>query len=285
MSDEQTPTTQEEAAQRPHISPSQLARYFTCGEQYRRIYVMKERRPPGIALLKGTAVHGAAESNNRAKLVTRQDLPEATMVEAAVATLEERISVEGLELTREESALGQKAVVGKATDSVARLASLYAREVAPGLMPALVEHSVRVELPGLRDIVGRIDVVDEQEIIRDLKTSGRAKSADDLETDQLAFYAAAYEVTTGRLPAAVQLDVLVDTKVPKSQQLRATRNAQDKVVLAARVNAMLMGLEAGVFLPATPGHWACTPKFCGFWDTCPYVNAARRAAAEAQADA
>jgi len=285
MADEQHTPTAADEPQRPHISPSQLSRYFTCGEQYRRIYIMQERRPPGIALLKGTAVHGAAELNNRQKLETRADVPESTMVEAAVAILGERITVEGLELTKEETAMGKATVVGKATDSVARLTSLYAREVAPGLMPALVEHAVRVELPGLRDIVGRIDVVDEAAVIRDLKTSGRAKSADDLETDQLAFYAAAYEVTTGQLPAAVQLDVLVDTKVPKVQQLRAQRNAQDKVVLAARVNAMLMGLEAGVFLPATPGHWACTPRFCGFWDSCPYVNAARRAAAEDSAGA
>lgn len=274
-----------EEPQRPHISPSQLSRYFTCGEQYRRIYLLGERRPPGIAMLKGTAVHGAAEMNNRAKLETRMDLPERVLVEAAVDTLQQRVEVEGLELSPEESALGVKAVVGKATDAVARLAALYSREVAPTIMPQLVEETIRVELPGPRDILGRLDVADVDGVIRDLKTAARRKSADDMETDQLAFYAAAYEVHTGRPAAGVQLDVLVDTKAPQVQQLRQTRGPRDKVVLAARVNAMLAGLQAGVFLPATPGHWSCSPKFCGFWSTCPYVNAERRAAAEAQANA
>jgi len=56
---------------------------------------------------------------------------------------------------------------------------------------------------------------------------------------------------------------------------------QDRVALLHRINAMIAGVKAGTFLPAAPGVWACSPKFCGYWHTCPFVNAETIAAAQA----
>jgi hypothetical protein len=160
---------------------------------------------------------------------------------------------------------------------------LYAAESAPEIQPVLVEEQIVIEVPAIRTpLLGILDVSTEDGLVLDIKTAARAKTQQDVdESMQLSMYHLAYTARTGQPPAGVGLEVLVDTKTPKRQRLVSTRSERDLGVLAQRVNAMVAGVEAGVFLPAAPGSWACSPKFCGFWATCPYVNSERRAAAGA----
>jgi hypothetical protein len=48
------------------------------------------------------------------------------------------------------------------------------------------------------------------------------------------------------------------------------RSDEDYRQLLMRVDAVTAAIEAGVFLPTTPDNWRCSPKFCGYYDTCPY---------------
>jgi len=271
--------------QKPHISPSAMDMYFRCGEQYRRRYIENEKIPPAVALLKGRAVHKAAEVNYREKMKTGEDLPEATLLEAAGEEFESTYRAEGLFLSPEEESIGSKKVLGEAMDSSIRLTSLFRHGVAPRVDPAIIEQFIRVELPKhSHDLLGRIDVVDKSAKIRDLKTSTRRKPQSEIDSsDQMTFYHVAYERLTGKPAAGVVLDVLVDKATPEVQTLEANRGDKDRAILANRLNAMLNGIKAGVFLPATPGHWCCSPRFCGYWPTCPFVNAERTAAAAALA--
>jgi hypothetical protein len=267
---------------KPHISPSSLDLHSRCGEQYRRVKICGERIPPGIALIKGTSVHVAAETNFKSKIVTGSDMSEDKLCQIAVAAVDTRIQEEGISLTREEQTVGVAKVVGQLKDRSVGLTRLFAKEVAPTIRPASVEETVRVVIPeSSHDLLGRLDLTSDQNEVVDFKTSGKTPNAATYErSDQFTFYDAAYEATRGRKAACVRVEGLIDLKTPKRVSIKIQRTPADRVVLVARMNAMLASLKAGIFLPAHPGHWVCSEKFCGFWSSCGYVNSERMAAEE-----
>jgi len=269
--------------ERPTITPSKLDTYFRCGEQYRRRYVLGERVPPGVALVKGSAVHKAVEVNYAQKVESHVDLPLGDLEQAAAAEVDTRVAGEGLMLTPEEEQRGAARVRGEVVDRAVVLTGLYHKQVAPGVQPVMVERTVRIALPGRPyDFNGRLDVVDSTGSVRDTKTSSKRKQQSEVDrSDALTYYYAAYAHEVGSLPRNVVLDVLIDKARPEVQQLTSTRTARDTQVFVNRVNAMLAGVEAQVYPPAPLGHWVCSPRFCGYWWSCPYVNSERSAAAEA----
>ncbi|NOX54236.1 MAG: PD-(D/E)XK nuclease family protein [Planctomycetes bacterium] len=228
--------------------------------------------PPGIALLKGTSFHRAAEANMEQKLTTHRDLPAEEIVEIAVANFEQEAAGDIL-LTDEEASRGPAVVLGEAKDQLAELAETHAKQQAPEYQPALVEKSVRIELPEApRDLVGIIDLVDDRGRVIDFKTATRRRSQSDADSSvQLTVYAAAYECLHGVPPTELRLDCVVQTKTQTTRQVLAThRSREDFAALARRINAVTAAIEAGVFPPTNPGNWWCSPTFCGYWHDCPY---------------
>jgi hypothetical protein len=270
-----------EAPKKPTYSSTRLDTYLTCGEAYRRRYILGEKIPPGVALIRGRSVHKAAEINYRQKLETREDLPVEQIVDSAAAEFEATVEGEGVLFNFEEERIGAGKVIGAAKDDTTSCARVFAERVSPAVQPLIVEEMVRIDLPDRDfDLIGKIDTVDELEYVRDLKTSGRRKAQADVDTsDQLTWYSAAYRKLTGRTPKGVVLDVLLCQKTPSVQRLVSHRTTRDIDVFLARLNAFVAGVSGGIFLPATPGHWKCSPKWCGYWHTCPYVNTERREAA------
>jgi hypothetical protein len=261
-------------AQKPHASNSQIEMLCRCGESYRRRYIEGEIIPPGIAMLKGTGLHRAAETNMRQKIDSHVDLPARDIVAAAVAAFEDQAHG-GLTLTDEEVGRGTANVIGEAKDDVAELADVHARQQAPDYQPVMVEQQVRILLPNSpRDLLGIIDLADDKERVTDFKTSGRSKSQSEADTSvQLTIYAAGYHALLGRPPAEVRLDTAVQTKTgTRRQVLASSRDSGDFQALANRINAFNYAVQAGSFPPASPGAWNCSQKWCGFWHTCPYVN-------------
>lgn len=269
---------------RKHVSPSALDMYLRCGEQYRRRYIMGEKVPPGVALVKGQAVHRAAEVNYRQKIESHDDLPIDVLRDAAADHVDRAIAGEGLMLTADENRRGLAKVRGELMDRAVALTSEFSARVAPRVQPAMVETWVTIPLPQHPvDLMGRLDVADTEDRIHDLKAAGKRKTQDEIDrSDQLTFYDVAFTRITGRPVTGLVLDVLVDTKRPNVQTLTSTRTQVDRQVFLNRLNAMLDGVQSGIFAPAPLGSWCCSPRFCGYWWTCPYVNSERTAAAEAQ---
>ncbi len=268
--------------QKPHRSASQLESYCRCPEAYRRRYLDKDIIPPGIAMLKGTGLHGGAERNFRQKIETREDLPVSEIVEAAVAKFEGELT-KGVTLTDDEESAGPQKTIGSAKDDLVAIAQLHAEKQAPEYQPIMVEKLVRIELASSPcDLLGIIDLADERGIVVDLKTAGRRKSQGDADDSvQLTIYASAYHAVMSRPPAEVRLDSLIKTKTKADRQvLSSHRGEADFIALANRINAVNKGIDAGSFPPATPGAWWCGPRFCGYWQTCAYVNSERKAKAE-----
>jgi putative RecB family exonuclease len=268
-----------------HVSPSQLNAFTACGLRWYFRYVEKLRVPPGFAAHRGSGVHGAAEADFRQKVASRVDIPRKDMVDAAAATFEARFNQDGVTLDTDEAAMGLDKAKGAALDETVRCADCFATDLAPRVQPVLVEQEINVpfEMPGRKPIIlkGVVDNIamlnpaDEAagECIRDLKTKAKTPSKGDVDTSvQLGFYALLYRQFRGRLPAAVQLDTIVALKGgPKYVPTPSTRDDADLQIVLWRVDKMLTAIEKDVFLPADPGSWICSERWCGYHSRCPAV--------------
>lgn len=264
------------ADEKPYFSNTQFDMLFKCPESFRRRYVEGEKRPPGIALMTGTAVHSGAGLNFRQKIHSHADLPVRDIVEASVEAFNAS-KAGGFMLTEEEESKGVRGVLGEAKDHVAQLALVHATQVAPEYQPTFVEERVRLELLNSpRDLLGVLDLADDQGRVVDHKTTGKRKNQKEAdESTQLTIYSAAHRVLTGQPAKEVRLEVLIKGNTERSaerQLIRSTRGREDYETLANRFNVALKLVEAGIFAPAPVGAWWCAQKFCGFYQTCCYVQ-------------
>ena len=267
------------ATEKPHLSPTQLDMYCRCPEQYRRRYMDGEILPPGVALLKGKSFHHGARINMRQKIDSHRDLPSNDIIEAAVESFETACRGE-IALSQEEECRGVGVVLSEATDDLGVLMDVHAELQAPDYQPVMVEQKIRIELPDApRDLLGIIDLADDRDRIVDFKTGARKKSQSDADASvQLTVYAASFQAVTGQKPSEVRLDTAIKNKRTADRQvLSSDRSAADFQALANRLNVVERGIAAGHFPPAVPGAWWCSSKWCGYWNSCPYVNSERKA--------
>jgi hypothetical protein len=265
------------------VRQSALNDFELCGEMFRRKHIEKEPAHPGTAALRGGGVHVGAQLNHEQKKKSGKDLPKKDIVDAAVAGFEEKKAKEGFRLTPEELSVGVNPILARTVESVVTLTGLYADQVAPRMQPDLIEQEAKIQLPNGVVFGGRLDLSTQDGRIKDLKTSGRSKSQKDIdESLQGTQYWLLYTALKGKEPKGFDLEVLVDLKTPKAQQLQSTRTQRDVAVLVNRANVMLTSVKAGIFAPAGVGSWICSPKWCPFWNTCAFVNSDRMAAAAAQ---
>lgn len=261
---------------KPYLSATQLNMYARCPEQYRRRYIEGERLPPGIAATRGTGLHQAAAANMRQKVQSHVDQPPTDIIDQAVAAYDAAIHG-GVALTAEEVSEGVENVIGENRDLVADLALVHAKQQAPEYQPVLVEREIRLELPGPRDLLGVIDLADDQGRVVDWKTGKKAQSQTEADTSvQLTIYAAAHRAVSGSDPSEVRLDYLTTGSRIKRGVVSSQRGPDDYAALAARFNAVSAAIDAGVFPPAMPGSWFCSARWCGFYENgCPFVNGRR----------
>lgn len=271
-------------------SNSGLSTLLRCGEQFRRRYIEKERKPPSPRMVRGSAVHKVAQETHRRmrdhlRLVpgaAESDAPIVAMTPAEAADLArdevERRITEGVRFETPEP----KREEAEATDFAVATAGFYVTKVAPKLRPVMVERFVKVT-PKDSDISinGKIDLVEQVpemlgggKRIRDLKTKAKAPAAREAEdSGQLTMYGLLFQAEFGAMPQELVLDHVVRTPTTKkiSHKVQITHRDQGDVrVLVNRLNKGIEAVEAGVFVPNTSGWW-CAPKWCEYWSTCPYV--------------
>jgi hypothetical protein len=260
---------------KPQLHPSGVNMYNFCGEQYRRAYIEKEKRPPGVSAHVGTGTDRGVTANLGNKILRNELLPRDEVLQIAREGFEEAWET-GFLLSDEEKIDGIKKVKGDAIDKTMRLSSVHYKDLAPVIRPTHVQRSFTVSLDGYPvDIAGTIDVQEDDEgiVVRDTKTMAKAKSQAEADsTIQLSAYGWALKVNDGEAPDRYTLDCLVDTKVPKSVVLTTKRTDRDFDAFLARVENVVEGTEKGIFVPVKAGDPLCSPKFCGYYSTCRYVR-------------
>lgn len=99
---------------------------------------------------------------------------------------------------------------------------------------------------------------------------GKSPTEDDLQKDvQLTAYDYGYRQTRKRKPTLLKKEYAISTKVPKTAiQESGPRDDETINRFLRRLESAMAGIEKGNFLPASHGWWGCSPKWCGFWNTC-----------------
>lgn len=248
-----------------HISSSQLSMMSRCGEQYRRRYILKERFPPGIALIVGSATHVSIETNMKHKIESGELLPTEAVQESARDAVNERWDKEGVFLDDAEKGQDERELRGGAVDLAVSLSTLHHTDLAPIIQPAHVEREWWLDIQGYGcQLTGKIDLQESQAAqgrIRDTKTAAKTPadgSAD--KNQQLTIYCLASKVLDGKL-APLAVDTLVKIKHPKVKTEFTTRTEADFMPVLGRIEVMLLALERGVFLPTNPENWWCSERF------------------------
>lgn len=247
--------------------------FMRCGKQYEFRYIDGLVRPPVIKMITGTGMHVGAEHNGRQKIESHEDLPVSDIVEVAVESFKQRVDEEGYADDAETKGKSSDVVVGEGVDRTASLTKVYAEGIAPTIQPVAVEQKYVVQL-GDKELLMYIDVVTDEEGIRDYKSMGRKPSAGTAnDSGQLSTYATGYYAEHGKLPKSVGIDAVVATKKPYAESQTSTRTMDDIALVEKLFGTFEQALKAGVFMPAV-GTPMCSPNGCGYWDICPYVRKA-----------
>ena len=259
---------------RPYLSPASLECYSRCPKQYEYRYLRGEIKPPGIAAHVGGGVHHGISTNFVQKIKSYEDLPAADIVDAAVSGFDDRTKG-GYVLTPDESAAGKDKTLGAARDRTASFARCHAKYQSPEYQPVLVEQGFRIKLSGTHDLLGFLDMADDQGRIADFKTGKRGKTQQDADTSlALTAYSAAHKLLRGSLPTEVVLDSMTyDSKgvAKRATPRRSTRTVLDLQTLQRRIHATLAAIQTGIFPPTSPTNWWCSQTWCGWHAECPYA--------------
>lgn len=253
-----------------HISPTQYDMFTRCAEQWRRRYAEGEIIPPGIAAVTGSGFHAAAELNFTEKMITGEDQPKSVLQDVAATAYRKRLDEQGVFIPHQERPSAEKDL-GKGLDDAVRLVDPLL-EFAPPIQPALVEHRSELILDGLPPIIGFIDLYTTERRLSDLKTAAKKWPQQKADTaTQPTVYREMIKREFGEAPAIQTIDCFVKTKTPKYETVETIRKDEDLEVLANKMRLMMRMITAGIFPPADPGSWVCSPRFCGFWYSCPHI--------------
>jgi hypothetical protein len=255
---------------KPQLHATDLGMLSLCPMQYHYRRVEGIIAPPGIAAIAGSGTHAGVEHSMRHKMETSELADLEAVQEVAKDAVNARWE-EGVHLTDEDQTVPETKLRGQVVDKAVRLTSLHHKQLAPVIMPTQVERKWVVELDGYpMDLAGMIDLQEEHSL-RDTKTAAKkppAKTAN--VSQQITMYCLAASIIDGEIPEECWMDNLVDTKTPKVHSMRTTRDEEDVQILLRRVEAAIELIEGGKFYPCDPSHWICDPKWCGYFERCPY---------------
>lgn len=245
--------------------PTQIEMYFNkCPLSFYFRHILGLKEPPRGAMYQGIAFHHAVEVNMNQKVDSKVDLL-LEQVRAEAADQWERL----LQRQKPELAADEKA--GELKDQAINLVTVYHETTAPTVMPALVEQRFKCDMPDAPyPMSGRVDLIDEDEIIIDHKTSGRKWTPDQASGNvQFSAYEFGRRVLTGRTETpGVQVHVVVKKKEPEVQRIACPKTNADMQGFESIHRFVAQGVKRGDFPPRTDGWW-CSENWCGYWHRCP----------------
>ncbi len=263
-------------SKKPYLSNTRLGMLSRCGIQYQYRYIDGIIAPPSVPMVRGIAVHDTVRADLDAKRVSGELMADEEVKD--IAAEKAKATFDGMEpeLTADEKESGREKTRAAVIDTAVALNSLHHSEIAPGIEPVYLERRFRIEIPSCsHDMVGVIDV-QEPTKLRDTKTTGKSPGKNEAHNSlQLTVYSLGAKVIDGVEPESLHLDYLVSTKPPKAVSLKTTRTKAHYESLLRRVEQAAKVIESGAFMPASPDHWCCSKKWCGWYDRCPWGSANR----------
>lgn len=253
------------------ISPSGFGSYRICPRRYEFSYVLGIINPPGIAMVKGKTIHKGAEIVHRHTI----DHKERIGLEEA----SQRVS-DYFEKEKSDIEDWGDTDPGVFKDNTLANFQIYYTTAVPLIRPVAAEKPFAM-LIGVVPVRGVIDLIDQVpdeyamredpeapppdiEVVSDLKTTKQRWSESKVNHDaQLTIYSIVEDTPY------VRVDLLLDQKSGcKYSPLRALRDVNEKRLLIEDIEEVVDCIKKGVFPRCDPTHWACTPKFCGYYTRC-----------------
>lgn len=258
------------------IHQSSLNMALRCGEQFRRRYIEGEIIPPGVAAGRGTGVHKANEVNLKQKVRTKEDLPLSDLQDAARDGYVHAFK-NGVYIAKQDLPAKNRILNDGLNDTI-RCTKVYHEKVAHLIRPIAIEQRFNIDVGLEFPLAGRIDYQEEPRV-GDLKTTSKAWQQGRIKEEiQVPFYSYVHEKERGVRPE-FRYDVLIARRGkdgnPTSedyQPLVHTCTDADYRGLFAKLRLFITMYKAGVFPPTNPTNWVCSQKWCGYWETCPYVG-------------
>lgn len=247
-----------------HISPSMLGLYCNCQEAFRRRYLEGEKIPPAISMAVGTGVHKAAEINHKQKIKSGIDMRLDELQDAAADGFKNAVEESGVYFTGTRQELYSE--LGKGSDLSVQMAGLYGKQIAPKIKPVAAELKLTAQHYDLPvPFLGIVDVVNQGNTIADLKTSNKKwRSGKEKESLQPAIYEYLLKCNKNE---AYDFDFHVMSYDGNVQHIKIRDNQPIRYVVNI-AKALFNSCSSGVFMPAVPGHWLCSNKWCGYYETC-----------------
>jgi len=256
------------------ISNSALSLVMTCGYAFHYKYILRRPEARGIRPTAGSGAHKGREVNLKQKIVSGADMELDGVTDASRDYVHKVFDEHPIQPDTEFEGKGKSQLRDIATDLSVQIAVLDYNQFQCEIRPKLVEHRMAVKFPGMsRTIVGMCDNVEENDDIRDLKSSKRSwgqKKADDAAGPTT--YGIMRFAETGKLPENYYIDnVVASGKSPaKANALVTVRTRAQLEQHLQRFIQWNKVIDAGLGGPCDPEHWKCSRQFCGFYNECPF---------------
>ena len=252
-----------------HYSPSQIGMFMRCSAQWKFRYIDGIIAPPQSSLVQGKAYHKALETNYQQKIQTHEDLKVADVKEAYAADFDE--GIRGVEWNEDEVKEGIEKVKGSLKDEGVGLIEVYQKELAPKIQPKEVEAEIKIEFGNVPyELIGRCDLIDDQDVIHDHKTSAKTPSKDQETGDYIL---GARDLIQGSIYAiarkakAISFDYAVKLKTPKVVQVPVSVTQDDKQFVLNLMGRLDHAIQAKAFYP-NRDSFLCSQRQCGYWQQC-----------------
>ena len=248
-----------------YLSYSSINLYLTCGEAWKRKYILKEAQPSSPALVFGSAFHGTVE-----EFISGADV---RYTPAELFPFKWRAVLE-----REGSRVewGADTPEQHENEGVRILGVPEVYRMIEGITPLVdeqgpyIERKITLNVPGVPiPVIGYIDLMTSDGIPGDFKTSSTKWSQDKAEAEiQPLFYLAALHQAGRTVPGLkFRHYVVTKTKKPDAQVIEHSHTWNEVFWLYELIRRAWQGIEREVF-PTNPGAWLCSSKFCSAWSTC-----------------
>jgi len=238
-----------------HLSYSSISTFLACPESWRRKYIAKEPTVSSPALVFGSAIHATVEQY----VQVGGDLL-SIWSEKWGAQLEKEGGnvLWGMESPDESYNKGVRVLSDK--DIVTTL---------DGIKPRQVERKVELRVPGVSiPIIGYIDIITEDGVVCDLKTSAKswtaARAKDEL---QPIYYLMSLNQAGEKVNWKFRHYVLTTLKTPRLDVFDTERTPAEAFFLINIIQQVWKAIQTGIFIP-NPGSWKCSPIFCDFFAAC-----------------
>lgn len=236
-----------------HISHTSIDTWLRCPRQWRYRYLDGIKIPPPGAIILGRAYHKGLEINFEQKIISKKNLPLDDILDAFRTSFDDYINQEG-----EVNWEGEKP--DRMVDEGVEITRIYITHHARKIQPVSVEE--KFSLDGFCEIplVGKVDLITEDNRIIDHKITKRRKTLNDIDIQSLA-YSIAYP---GR---RFEYHIGIRTKKPQVQRLEVNVKTQDQEFYKEIAKEVIKAIKSGIF-PPNPNGWHCSKKFCGYYDIC-----------------